>query len=224
MLKPKIRAFAADRFPFTTEGYEKAKNILKSKYGKDSGVANAHIQGLISLLRVNNSSPQKINEFYKNLYTHMQVLDTMGKLREIKDYVRLTLDRLPGIKSNLVKLKADDKWDDWDFEVLTKELSKWIDCNPVWLDPKTDRKKEQLVHVSQRDSKTKVWVYCSSKGHKSNECEKVRELQECRKIHRKKKSCFNCTGMQHRTSSAYTSKRTCQMCRRKHPYINWWQI
>lgn len=112
MLKPKIRAFAADRFPFTTEGYEKAKNILKSKYGKDSGVANAHIQGLISLLRVNNSSPQKINEFYKNLYTHMQVLDTMGKLREIKDYVRLTLDRLPGIKSNLVKLKADDKWDD----------------------------------------------------------------------------------------------------------------
>lgn len=112
MLKPKIRAFAADRFPFTTEGYEKAKNILKSKYGKDSGVANAYIQGLISLLTVNNSSPQKINEFYKKLYTHMQVLDTMGKLREIKDYVRLTLDRLPDIKSNLVKLKANDKWDD----------------------------------------------------------------------------------------------------------------
>ena len=33
--------------------------------------------------------------------THMQTIDSMGKLREIKGYVRLTLDKLPGIKSDL---------------------------------------------------------------------------------------------------------------------------
>ena len=45
MLKPKVRVLA-DGLPFTTEGYERAKNILRSKYGKYSEVANAHIHSL----------------------------------------------------------------------------------------------------------------------------------------------------------------------------------
>ena len=49
-LKPKVRVLV-DGLPFTTEGYDRAKNILKSKYGKDSEVANAHIQILISLFQ-----------------------------------------------------------------------------------------------------------------------------------------------------------------------------
>ena len=48
MLKPKVRVLV-DGLPFTTEGYDRAKNILKSKYGKDNEVVNAHIQILISL-------------------------------------------------------------------------------------------------------------------------------------------------------------------------------
>ena len=109
MLKPKVRALI-DGLPFTTEGYERAKNILKSKYGKDSEVANAHIQSIISLPTITGSSPYKINEFYEKLVTHVQALDTMGKLREIKGYVRLTLDKLPNIKSDLVR--TDEKWHD----------------------------------------------------------------------------------------------------------------
>ena len=46
----------------------------------------------------------------------------MGKLTEIKGYARLTLDKLPNIKSNLVI--RDGRWHDWDFEELTKEFSK----------------------------------------------------------------------------------------------------
>ena len=83
MLKPKVRALI-DGLPFTTEGYERAKNILKSKYGKDSEVANAHIQSIISLPTITGSNPYKINELYEKLVTHVQALDTMGKLREIK--------------------------------------------------------------------------------------------------------------------------------------------
>jgi chromosome segregation ATPase len=35
LLEPKVRT-TIDRLPFTTEGYERAKNILKTKYGKTS--------------------------------------------------------------------------------------------------------------------------------------------------------------------------------------------
>ena len=87
MLKLKVR-FLVDELPFTTEGYERAKNILKSKYGEDSEVANPQIQSLISLPTITGSNPYKVNEFYEKLVTHVEALDTMGKLKEIKGYVR----------------------------------------------------------------------------------------------------------------------------------------
>ena len=99
MLKPKVRILV-DGLPFTTERYERAKKILKTKYDKDSVVANAHMQSLISLPTITSSNPHKINEFYEKLVTHVQALDTGGKLKEIKGYVRLTLGKLPSIKSD----------------------------------------------------------------------------------------------------------------------------
>ena len=76
------------------------KKFLKSKYDKDSVVGNAHMQSLISLPTITSSNPHKINEFYEKLVTHVQALDTVGKLKEIKGYVRLTLGKLPSIKSD----------------------------------------------------------------------------------------------------------------------------
>ena len=78
--------------------------------------------------------------------------------------MRLPLDKLQGIKSDLVRV--DGKWNNWDFDVLTKELSRSIDCNPVRLDPKAALKKEPLLHAIQRDSKSKV---CFCQGYKNNE-------------------------------------------------------
>ena len=64
----------------------------------------------------------------------------MGKLKEIKGYVRLTLDKIPSTKSDLVRM--DDRWHDWDLEELTKELSKWVDRNPVKSDPKHNKRQD----------------------------------------------------------------------------------
>ncbi|CAB4006943.1 Hypothetical predicted protein [Paramuricea clavata] len=42
LLEPKVRV-DIDGLPFTTEGYERAKNVLKSEYRKSSEIINAHI-------------------------------------------------------------------------------------------------------------------------------------------------------------------------------------
>eukprot|EP00794_Sanderia_malayensis_P016264 gene16264-biopygen13817 len=89
LLIPKVR-LGIDGLPFTTEGYERAKQILKTRYGKPSEVANAYIQNLLSLPQIHGTSPSKLHEFYQNLVTNVQVLETMGKLREVTGYVRLT--------------------------------------------------------------------------------------------------------------------------------------
>ena len=99
---PKVRLLI-DSLPFTSEGYTKAKNILLTKYGKPSEVANAHVQNIMSLPQINNANPQKIHDFSEKLLCSVQALDTMGKIKEMNGYVRVTLDKLQGIRADLVR-------------------------------------------------------------------------------------------------------------------------
>jgi hypothetical protein len=49
LLEPKVRALA-DGLPLTTKGFERAKNILKTKYGKESKIVNnAYISNIMAL-------------------------------------------------------------------------------------------------------------------------------------------------------------------------------
>ena len=64
-----------------------------TKYGKPSEVANAHFQNIMSP-QINNANPQKIHEFSETLLCSVQALDTMGKIKEMNGYVRVTLDKL----------------------------------------------------------------------------------------------------------------------------------
>ena len=128
LLVPSVRV-SIDGLPLTTEGYERARSILKSKYGKPSEVANAHMQCIIGLSMVHDAHPAKIHDFCEKLTSHIQVLETMGKVKEIRGFVRATLDKLPGIRADLVRL--DDDWQDWGFPELIESLRKWCDRNPI---------------------------------------------------------------------------------------------
>ena len=86
-----------DSLPFTNEVYMRAKNILLTKYVKLSEVANLHVQNMMPLPQINNTNPQKIHDFSEKLLCTVQALDTMGKIKEMNGYVRVTLDKLQGI-------------------------------------------------------------------------------------------------------------------------------
>ena len=141
-------------------------------------------------------------------------LSTLGKLKEIKGCVRLTPDKLLSIISDLVRI--DGRWHDWDFEELKKELSKWVDRNPVKSDLKHDQRREQLLQAKQRDKKPSV--YCNVNNHKSSECEKLKGMQERKKTLSKKILCFNCTRKEHPVSEC-KNKRSYQIFLRKHEYV-----
>jgi len=44
----------------------------------------------------------------------------MEKLKDIKGYVCMTLDKLPDIRADLVR--TDDNWHAWDFDHILKAL------------------------------------------------------------------------------------------------------
>ena len=74
----------------------------------------------MSLPQINNANRQKIHDFLEKLLCSVQVLDTMGKIKEMNGYVRLTLDKLQGIRADLVR--NDDSWQGWKFQQSVEAL------------------------------------------------------------------------------------------------------
>ena len=65
LLVTKVRA-DIDGLTFNSEGYEKAKTILKSEYGKTSEIVHAYINNIMGLPTITSASPKEINEFYES--------------------------------------------------------------------------------------------------------------------------------------------------------------
>ena len=72
---------------------------------------------------------REVEEFYKRLVYNMQSLETLGKLRDLEGNVRAVLDKLKGIKSDLVR--GHEHWQEWDVRQLLLAIKRWKDVNPV---------------------------------------------------------------------------------------------
>ena len=216
MLPPQAKSLV-DGLPFDTEGYERAKSILNTKYGKTSEVVNAHVQAIMNLPTIPGTNPIRIHNFYEKLVTHVQSLETMGKLNEINGYVRSTLDKLSGIRSDLVRL--DENWQNWKFAQLIQAVLQWTERNPVPTESMRPeiylRKKTEKAYTSQQNKQSNVkCAYCNKEEHKTNNCEAIKDVSERKKILSKKQLCFNCTKTGHRASDC--KSRSCYNCNGRH--------
>ena len=169
---------------------------------------------------ITGTNPARICDFHENLVTNIQTLESMGKENEIKGYDRLTLDKLPGIHADLMRL--DDNCQERGFPQLLEALRKWCERNSVPLDSymggsswKHDRGNDKALQTKQGDWKPKPCVYCKSGEHKTVDCDKIKEVADRRKYLSDKKLCFNCTGTKYRAADC-RCKFSCQKCDGKH--------
>ena len=222
LVDPKVIT-GIDGLPFSSEGYERARNILKSRYGKTSEIVNAYVNGLLSLPTIHGSQPAKVHSFYEKLVSNVQSLQTLGKLKDVNGYVRSTLDKLEGIRGDLVR--TDDEWQMWDFPQLVEALRKWTERNPVPQEKPQDFK-FQSSHVkrgktfsTRQEEKEgrapRECVYCNDSQHRSVECPKITKTADRKRELSLKELCFNCTRPNHKASEC-KSRTACQKCQRRH--------
>ena len=213
LLEPKVRA-GIDGLPFSSEGYERAKNILRNKYGKTSERVNAYVQNIMGLPAIIGANPTKIHQFYEALSFNVQALETLGKLKEVNGYVRLSIDKLPGIRGDLVR--TDENWQEWDFPKFVYALQGWTERNPVTIRSSDKAWRDSNAFNTQLgDARPRGCVYCDSTDHRPHECSKVADPSERRKIFLRKRLCFNCAGDDHRATECKSGK-TCLFCKRRH--------
>ena len=219
LLEPKVRT-DIDGLPLTREGYERAKNIIKEEYGKTSEIINAHVNNILELPTVTSANPGKVNCFYKTLLFNVQSLETLGKIERVNGMTRSVLDKLKGIKADL--LRGQDNWQDWDLPRLTQALKKWRDVNPVPEEsnvaskvtpPKHPDKRSPLYHADTRNQRH--CVYCEDPSHASRDCTRVSTMDARKRMLAQKRMCFNCTGPKHHAADC-KSKERCQKCGQKH--------
>ena len=213
LLIPRVR-LPTDGLPFTFEGYSRAKPILLRMFVKSTRIADAHIQCITSLPVIQNSYPNRLHDFYEKLVISVSPLDTMNKLKEINGYVRLTLDKLSGIRADLVRI--DEDWQEWTFPQFVDVLKKWTTRNSKILpSPEKSFKRENTYQTNYKIYKHGGCVYCEKSGHKASDCKTVSDIKKRRLTLSNKKLCFNYTGTKHRASECL-SNRSCVKCKRKH--------
>ena len=214
-----------DGLPFTSEGYQRAKNILTSNYGKISEIVRAYIDNLNALPVITGSQPSKIHKFCQTLNYNVQSLETLGKLSSCFSMVRGVLDKLPGIKAELVSGKVG--WQDWGFTELIRALEEWKAIHPLELAEKASGKpqapppprppRHRSFYAQEREPARArhACVYCDCVTHRSWECDKITSPAERRQILQNKRLCFNCTGPKHSANNCF-SRASCVHCKQKH--------
>ena len=214
-----------DGLPFTSEGYQRAKNILTSNYGKISEIVRAYIDNLNALPVITGSQPRKIHKFCQTLNYNVQSLETLGKLSSCISMVRGVLDKLPGIKAELVSGKVG--WQDWGFTELIRALEEWKAIHPLELAEKVSGKPQapppprppchrSFCAQEREPARARhACVYCDCVTHRSWECDKITSPAERRQILQNKRLCFNCTGPKHSANNC-SSRASCVHCKQKH--------
>ena len=94
----------------------------------------------------------------------------------------MTLDKLPGIRTNLVRI--DEDWQEWTFPQLVDALRKWTTTNPKII-PSPEKSFKRENTYKHRDC-----VYCEKFDHKASDCKTVSDIEERRLILSKKKNMF----------------------------------
>ena len=98
-----------ESLPFSVEGYNQAKAILKDKYGKESEIVKSYVKEILELPSISNSNPRKISEFSETLTYSVRALQTLYKLDQVNGNVSMTLDKLSCIRGDLIR--TDPEWE-----------------------------------------------------------------------------------------------------------------
>lgn len=77
-----------------------------TKHRKESEIVKDYIKENTDPQVIMSANPKKISEFSKTSYC-VQALETMNKLSKVNGNVPMTLDKLPAIRGDLVRMDLD---------------------------------------------------------------------------------------------------------------------
>ena len=213
----KITPFKVSNLKSGSVGYKMAWERLKIEYGTEYGqtrvVISAHLDEIINLPIIKGTNHDRIQEFYDKLSSNFDALQTLGEGDKLQGFVMNTLNKLPHVKPDLVRI--DNKWEEWNMEALITNLQAWLGRNRTEDVPKTpfDHRKRERNWFSGNGKPKPKCIFCNE-DHWIDECKKIVTQDARRKFFVDKSLCFNCGRAGHRGSQCRS--RGCFKCGSRH--------
>ncbi len=211
--------------------YEKAVEILKTRFGNSQQIISTHMQQLLNLQSHPNDRVNHLRSIYDNIMIHIRGLESLGIASEKYGslLIPLIISRMPGeIALQVARKTSEDIWQINEImdiirkEIEAREISERIQA--------ADRKKPEKFIKPQASSPvgtTKSFVtqdekkkgplrcYFCKKEHVANKCEEVTDIKTRIQIINAAKRCQNCLKIGHVIKDCF-SKGRCRNCNGKH--------
>ena len=221
MVCPKVQDKISNLRPGPV-GYKTAWERLAKEYGQTQMVVNAHVNEIIKLPVIRGTSYWKTLSFYEKLSRSFDALQTLGKGETLTGLVMTTINKLPHVKPDVVRV--DDDWEQWGMENLIESLGKWLKRNKPeeQIDSQPETTKREKHWYSKGEGRTSAskpsrqgpnCMFCKE-SHWGDACPTYDTLEKRKKFFVKGKLCFNCGKHGHRENKCHS--RGCFKCKAKH--------
>ena len=221
MVCPKVQDKISNLRPGPV-GYKTAWERLAKEYGQTQMVVNAHVNEIIKLPVIRGTSYWKTLSFYEKLSKSFDALQTLGKGETLTGLVMTTINKLPHVKPDVVRV--DDDWEQWGMENLIESLGKWLKRNKPeeQIDSRPETTKREKHWYSKGEGRTSAskpsrqgpnCMFCKE-SHWGDACPTYDTLEKRKKFFVEGKLCFNCGKHGHRESKCHS--RGCFKCKAKH--------
>ena len=212
----------------TNTNYWQAIHILMQRFGQEHKIVNAYMQNLLNLPPP-TSKLNGLKLFYDTAESYIRGLEALGKPQESYGsmLVPIMLGKLPGrIRQNITSDRGNDKWDLYSLrealrrEICIQEAGQEVRTNEGQLDFMstavyvTSVKENRTDTCDVKDIRNKPCVFCGN-IHAPFFCNKVKNVDDRKRIVKEKKLCYNCLGRRHRVVDC-KSENVCKICGKRH--------
>ena len=221
---------AIEGLAITDENYEKAVEILKSRFGRSQEVIYSHMQELLKLQSHPNDNIAQIRAMYDNIVVQVRGLESLGITSE--NYgpllIAVIMTRLP--EDIQLQVSRISSMSIWKINEVMNIIEKEIEAREVVkkFGVAENKKSEKAIKprssspagttksfVAKEEKSRKIQCYFCKKEHFAESCRAVTDVKKRIEILNKAKRCLNCFKFGHQAKVCYSEKR-CQNCNGKH--------
>ena len=109
----------------TNANYDKAKGILKERYGRQDVIVNAHYKGLVNL-PMSSLTTNALCHAYDVIEKHLRSLEAINQDVESPLLINMLLSKFPKQVLTQISEKKGGS-DDWTVAMIRKSLKKYIE-------------------------------------------------------------------------------------------------
>ena len=214
-------------FPLTTTNYKQCVVLLKTRFGKQQRIVNAHMQALLDLQALTNIAVS-LQQLLDTIESHIRGLESLGKDKSsFGDFlISIVFSKLPTvIRKNFT---SDHPSEQWNIDDLCSAIKKEVTVLESGSEKHSDHHHFTItgsfhagIHKGQLTSQPRergvsskaICIYCKG-SHVPVHCNVVTDLSARLDIVKGDRLCFNCLG--HHKVTHCNSKNRCKRCHKKH--------